>query len=116
MTRTGSESTPPSWGWRSQLQAFSVTVKLGWSVPQRSRARYSVPLLVVARPPGVTSRGKPTSTGGKAGAAPPAATIFGALSSLLGFGPAVRDGLRREAKVHQEPAFVFWKLGVPGAA
>jgi len=54
-------------------------------------------------------------TGGMAGAAPPAATIFGALSSLLGFGPAVRDGLRREAKVHQEPSFVFWKLGVPGA-
>ena len=54
--------------------------------------------------------------GGMAGAAPPAATIFGALSSLLGFGPAVRDSLRREAKVHQEPAFVFWKLGVPGAS
>jgi hypothetical protein len=54
--------------------------------------------------------------GGVASAAPAAATIFGALSSLLGFGPAVRDGLRREDKVRQEPAFVFWKLGVPGTA
>ncbi len=54
--------------------------------------------------------------GGVASAAPPAATIFGGLSSLLGFGPSIRDAVRREEKAQREPAFVFWKLGVPGTA
>jgi len=50
-----------------------------------------------------------------AGGATPASTALGSLATLLGFSSVFQDLLRPETKVRREPAFVFWKLGVPGS-
>jgi hypothetical protein len=49
------------------------------------------------------------------GGATPASTVLGTLATVLGFSSVFQDLLRPETKVRREPAFVFWKLGVPGS-
>ena len=49
-----------------------------------------------------------------AGASPPVSGLLGGLAGVLSFSSAFRDLRDPEAKVRREPAFVFWKLGVPG--
>jgi hypothetical protein len=49
-----------------------------------------------------------------AGASPPVSGLLGGLAGVLSFSSAFRDLHDPEAKVRREPAFVFWKLGVPG--
>jgi hypothetical protein len=65
-------------------------------------------------PYAVASAGFSMAAAMTAGPIRPESLLFGALASTPGFVPIFRELRDPEARVRSAPAFVFWKLGVPG--